>query len=79
VLGAAGFWNGLFHAGASIATGRFCPGAITGLVLYVPLVVLLAVLAARDGLLSSGWLIASFLVALAFHVLEVGHSVFKRW
>jgi hypothetical protein len=48
-------------------------------VLYVPLVFLLAVLAARDAMLSPRWLLAAFLVALVIHVLEVGHGVFKRW
>lgn len=79
VFCAAGFWNGLFHASAWIATGSFCPGAITGLVLYVPFVSFLAVLAARDGVLSPLALGIAFALSLAFHVLEVGHSVFKRW
>lgn len=79
VLGPAGFWNGLFHTGASLLSGSFCPGAVTGLLLYVPLVLFLAVLANRDGILSSRSLIVAFLVGLAFHVFEVGHSVFKRW
>ena len=79
VFAPAGLWNGVFHAAASLASGSFCPGAITGLVLYAPLVVLLAVLAQRDALLSPASLAAAFSIGLALHVLEVGHGVFKRW
>lgn len=30
------FANGLFHAVATVAHGRYCPGVLTGVVLYLP-------------------------------------------
>jgi hypothetical protein len=40
---------------------------------------LLAVLALREGLVAGPSLGAALFLALAFHTLEVGHNVFKRW
>ena len=55
------------------------PGVVTGLLVYLPLSVLLALLAVRDGLIGGPAMTAALSVALVFHTLEVGHNVFKRW
>jgi len=73
------FCNALFHLGASVATRTYCAGALTGLVVYVPLSLLLAVLAVQEGLMSASALVAALGVAAVFHTLEVGHNVFERW
>ena len=79
VFGPGVLCNALFHAGASVLSRSYCPGALTGLALYLPLSALLATLAVREGLISLPALAGSLVVALAFHVLEVGHNVFERW
>jgi hypothetical protein len=33
------FWNAIFHVRAVIRTGRYSPGVITGVLLYIPLIV----------------------------------------
>ena len=68
-----------FHAAASVGSRTYCPGVMTGVIIYVPLSVLLAGLAMREDLVASSQLPAMLAVALAFHTLEVGHNVFKRW
>jgi hypothetical protein len=73
------FWNAWFHAGASLVSRSYCAGAITGIVLYLPLAVGLAGLVLREGILSPAALAAAFAIALPFHVVEVGHNVFARW
>jgi len=73
------FCNALFHTGASLWSRRYCPGALTGLALYLPLSALLAALAVREGLIGVPALGCALGVAAAFHVLEVGHNVFERW
>jgi hypothetical protein len=78
-LGPGVFCNALFHAGASVVSRTYCPGSITGLVIHLPLTVTLAVLALREQLPTSSGLIAVCVLAPAFHALEVGHNVFKRW
>ena len=40
--------NGLFHLVATIADGRYCPGVITGVLLYLPLSLLFFRSVARD-------------------------------
>lgn len=79
VFGPGVFWNGWFHLGATAWSGRYCPGAISGALCYLPLGILLGRLAVRDGLLSGGALAAAAGAALVVHVVEVGHNVFKRW
>src|SRR5262245_45774290 len=72
VFGPGVLCNALFHAGASVLSWSYCPGALTGLALYLPLSALLATLAVREGLIGVPALAGSLVVALAFHVLEVG-------
>ena len=71
-------WNAMFHTGAALRS-RTYPGVVTGLLVYVPLSVVLAVLAVRDGLIGGPALVTAYAPALVFHILEVGHNVFKRW
>jgi len=77
--GPATFWNALFHAGASLWTRSYCPGTLTGLLLYVPLFVSLGALALREELVTGRSLVAALSIAMLVHVAEVGHTVFKRW
>ncbi len=79
LFGPGVFCNALFHAAATVRSRAYCPGVLTGLFLYLPLSFLLAGLALRDGLLSGLSLLAALCIAVAFHTLEVGHNVFKRW
>ena len=79
VLGPAVFCNALFHAGASLHSRVYCPGTLTGVVVYLPLSCLMGVLAVREGLASGLSLVAALFLAALIHVSEVGHNVFKRW
>jgi hypothetical protein len=78
-LGPGVFWNALFHTGATAVSRSYCAGAITGVLLYIPLSTTLAWLSVRDHLLSAGAVIGLFVLAAVVHTLEVGHNVFKRW
>jgi hypothetical protein len=40
---------------------------------------LIVALAVRDRLYTPGFLLAAFSVAAIVHLVEVGHTVFKRW
>ena len=73
------FCNALFHAGATVLSRRYCPGVLSGILVYVPLSVLLAVLGVRDGLLTERSLLVALIVAAGFHTIEVGHNVFESW
>jgi len=79
VFGPGVFCNALFHLGASVVTRTYCAGAVTGLVVYVPLSLLLAGLALEEGIVGPPALLAALCVAAVFHTLEVGHNVFERW
>ena len=79
VFGPGVFCNALFHAAAAAWTRTYCPGVVTGLLVYLPLSILLAVLVVREALITPSTLLLALLVAVAFHTLEVGHNVFKRW
>jgi hypothetical protein len=79
VFGPAAFCNTLFHAGATILTRTYCPGVVSGVLVYVPLSGLFVVLGLRDGLFTSRFLMAAITIAAIVHALEVGHNVFKRW
>jgi len=79
IFGPGVSWNAMFHTGAALRSRTYCPGVVTGLLVYVPLSVVLAVLAVRDGLIGGPTLGAAYALALVFHTVEVGHNVFKRW
>src|SRR5262249_61666872 len=73
------FCNALFPVGSTIAFRAYSPGLLTALGLYVPLSALLVVITIRPHILSVEIVAVAALIATAFHVFEVGHSVFKRW
>jgi hypothetical protein len=79
VFGPGAFCNAWFHIGGTILSGTYCPGAITGLMLYVPLSALLVVLGLRDGLFTGRLILLALAVAATLHTIEVSHNVFKRW
>jgi uncharacterized protein with HXXEE motif len=71
--------NAVFHIAATVVSRHYCPGALTSIVLYAPFTAWLVALALREGLLSSATATIALVVASAFHAIEVGHNVFKRW
>ncbi len=79
LFGPGVFCNALFHAGASVWSRTYCPGAVTGLLVYLPFSLWLAALALHDGLIGASALALTLPVAVAFHTLEVGRNVFARW
>ena len=70
-------FNTLFYVGASVLTRSYCPGAITAVAIYLPLFAVITALAYRKGLLDMGALIATLVLAGAFHAWAVGHNVFQ--
>jgi len=50
---------------------------VTGVLIYLPLSVLFALLGLHDGLFTPRSLLAALAVAAIFHTIEVGHNVFK--
>jgi hypothetical protein len=79
VFGPGVFCNAWFHLGATVLSRTYCPGVITGVLVYLPLSLMVIVSGMRDGLFTSRFLLAALAVAAVFHTLEVGHNVFKRW
>jgi len=71
--------NALFHIGSSLVTRTYCPGVVTSVTLYLPATITVGAAALREGLLHPGTLTAAMTFAAVFHLLEVGHNVFKRW
>lgn len=59
--------NGLFHAGASVIVGGYSPGAISGVVLFVPAAVAAYQAARRVGVLSTRALAISLAIGLLWH------------
>jgi hypothetical protein len=72
-------FNALFHAGATVLKRQYCPGVITALAIYLPLFLFTSRLAWREQLLAPSSFAVALLVAVAFHMWEVGHNVFKAW
>ena len=70
------FWNIFFHAGATAYFGVYCPGLLTALTLYPPVVFLLFRAAVREGLVTrrAGWI--ALLLGGLFHFGEVAYDVF---
>jgi len=79
VYGPGVLCNAFFHAGATIVSRTYCPGAVTAVLLYLPLSILLLARMLQDGLLGVPALSGALALAMAVHTLEVGHNVFKRW
>lgn len=59
--------NGVFHAGAGLIVGGYCPGAITGLVLFIPSALAAYRSAHRAGLLSPRVLWISLSAGVLWH------------
>ena len=67
-------FNGLcFHFGLTLITGSYCPGTITGLLLFVPVALWAYYGARRDGVLSKKVLVLSVVggILLQFYPLIV--------
>lgn len=79
VFGPAVFCNAWFHIGGTVLSRTYCPGVITGVVVYLPLSLMVVVSGIRDDLFTPRFLLAAVAVAAVVHTLEVGHNVFKRW
>jgi len=75
----AAFFNIVFHAGATLAFGVYCPGLITALTLYPAVWFLVSRSALREKLLPLPLAIVSLAVAGLFHLADVSHNVFKAW
>ena len=73
------FYNALFHLGATVFFGTYCPGVITALLLYPPLIWFVSRGAYREGLISTRLGCFSLVISGVFHIVEVGHNVFKAW
>ena len=73
------FWNVFFHAGATVLFGAYCPGLVTALCLYPPVVHVVSRRAFGEGLLNARIGTVALVIAGVFHSLEVGHNVFKAW
>ena len=52
---------------------------ITAVTIYLPLFGVVTEPACKGGLFGIRGLVATLVLADAFHVWEVGHSVFKTW
>ena len=73
------FWNVVFHVGATVAYRAYCPGVVSAVLIYPPVVYLVSCAAQREGLTSLGSWMTALGIAAVFHVWEVGHNVFKAW
>ena len=75
-------FNGLTHLAGSLRAGRYAPGLISGLLLYLPLGVMAYVLFLRSGQLSVNNALLSALLGLAYQAVPIGYlglaSLFKR-
>jgi hypothetical protein len=60
--------NGLFHLTATVRTGRYSPGVVTGTVLYLPLAILGVAQLLRLRLVSPTTLVQAVLIAGAYSV-----------
>ena len=59
--------NGVFHAGAGLLVGGYSPGAVTGVVLFIPAAIAAYRDAHRAGLLSTRALVISLSVGVLWH------------
>ncbi|MGH9461038.1 MAG: HXXEE domain-containing protein [Vicinamibacteria bacterium] len=72
-------WNTVFHVGATLVFGAYCPGVVTAVFLYPPLVWLMMRSSLSEGLLTPRAATAALALAGVFHFWEVGHNVFRVW
>ena len=75
----AAFFNIVFHAGATVAFGVYCPGLITALTVYPIVWFLVSRSALREKLLPRPLAVVSLAVAGLFHLADVSHNVFRAW
>jgi len=75
----AAFFNIVFHAGATIVFGVYCPGLITALTVYPVVWFLMSRSALHEKLLSLPLVFVSLAVGGLFHLADVSHNVFKAW
>ena len=79
VLAPGMLWNAVFHAGATVSSGAYCPGVLSAMFVDLPLFVWLARNAVAQQLLSPRNLSVALVIAAAVHVADVGHNVYRRW
>src|SRR5262245_32607560 len=77
VFGPGVFCNAWFHIGATLLSRTYCPGVITGVLVYLPLSLMVVVSGMRSGLFAPRSLLAALAAAAILHTLEVGRNVFK--
>jgi hypothetical protein len=70
------FINGLTHFLGSLRLRGYAPGAITGVLLYMPLAVMAYSLFLRSGELSLGQLVLSILLGVAYQAVPLGVLAF---
>jgi hypothetical protein len=75
----ARFWNVFFHVGATIFFRAYCPGVVTALCIYPPVVYLVSRCALKDRLLNAASGAAALVAAGVYHLWEAEHNVFKAW
>ena len=69
-------FNAVFHLGATLRFGTYCPGLATALALYPALFWYVSRVAFQEGLLTwTGWLTA-FAIAAPIHLFDVAKNVF---
>jgi hypothetical protein len=73
------FWNVVFHLGATLLFHEYCPGVVTAVAVYPPLVWLVVRASLREGLIAPRLAAAAWVLAGGFHLWEVGHNVFHAW
>ena len=73
------FWNIGFHVGATVLFGVYCPGVITALFLYPPVVCTVVRRALEEDLLSVRSCSVALVIGGFVHCWEVGHDVFNAW
>lgn len=67
-LAALLFSNAVFHAIGTVRTGRFSPGIMTGVVLYVPLAMLGGWYLLSHAQLSPGGALVGILIGGSYHL-----------
>jgi len=65
--------NGLIHVGSCVRAGRYAPGVLTGLSLYLPLSTYAYLVALTDGTQPIGNLLVTIALGMVFQLLPVGY------
>jgi hypothetical protein len=72
-IGSLLVFNGLTHLAGSLRAGRYAPGMISGLLLYLPLGITAYVLFLRSGQLSVPQALLSVALGMAYQIMPVGY------